>query len=134
MKSIQELKEMQEQKNKLFDEIKKSNEYNEFQKQEKEIIAGHWIDFIDDLLDYNYTDYMDKMGYTEKDIETKFTTKDPKVQKEIFITEEQARKELKIREKCCIEHPYGVTHHILLGGIFLEKIERDILKWFLEIE
>ena len=134
MKSIQDLKEMQDQKRKLCDAIDKSNEYDEFQKREKAIIAGHWVDYIYDLLEYNYYNYMQKMGYTEEDIETTFKTDDPKVQKEIFITEEQARKELELSEKYCREHPYGVTYHRLFGGIFLEKIERDILKWFLEIE
>lgn len=36
MKNIQELKEMQEQKNQLFDEIDNSAELNEFQKKKKE--------------------------------------------------------------------------------------------------
>ena len=134
MKSIQELKEMQKQKNKLCNEINESDIYNEFEKRERAIIAGHWVDFIDDLLEYNYTNYMDRMGYTEDDIEITFTTNDPKVQKEIFITEEQARKKLKLNEEYCREHPYGVTYHGLFGGIFLEKIEIDILKWLLEIE
>ena len=59
---------------------------------------------------------------------------DPEVQKEIVITEEQARKELQSRIEYCKLHPYGAIHNFVFDGIYLEKIELDILKWVLEIE
>lgn len=133
MKNIQELKEMQKQKNRLYDEIDKSDEYN-FENKEKRVILGHWVDFIDELLDYNFSEYMDKHGYTDDDIGTTFSSEDPEVEKEMFIREEQARKELKNRENYCKEHPYGNCYHPFSGGIFIEKLERDILKWILETE
>ena len=134
MKKIQELKEMQEQKNQLFDEIDKSIELDDFQRKEQRVIAGHWVDFIDELLDYNFSEFMDKHGYTEDDIGTTFTSEQPEVAKEMYIREEQARKELEYRENYCKEHPYGNCYHPFSGGIFIEKLERDILKWMLEIE
>lgn len=135
MRSIQDLKKMQEEKNKLYEELKNTKELNEFDRDEQIIIATTWVDFIDDLLDYNLCEFMDKNGYGEEDIETTFTVKDEKVQKEIVIRKEQALKELECRKKCCEEHPYGVTRHLFVfKGMYLEKIELDILKWFLEIE
>lgn len=98
------------------------------------MIAGHWVDFIDDLLDFNFSEFMDKHGYTDDDIGTTFTSEQPEVEEEMFIREEQAKKELEWRKKYCEEHPYGVCYHPFSGGIFIEKLESDILKWVLEME
>lgn len=138
MKTIQELKDMQEEKMKLYDELKKQKDLDmadELYQKEKLIIAGTWVDFIDDLLDYNLVDFMNRKGYNDDDIETTFTVKDKEVQKEIFITEKQALEMLEHKKKICNEHPYGlVIHKLMCEGIYIEKIEIDILKWFLEIE
>ena len=51
------------------------------------------------------------------------------------MTKEQALELLEGRKKLCEKHPYGVTTHLFVfKGIYIEKIELDILKWFLEIE
>lgn len=151
MKSIQDLKNMQAEKDKLYDELKSKEidinnkeldiweqfgkMYEQFDKEEQMVIAGTWVDFIDDLLDYNLNEFMDKNGYDEDDIENTFFVDDENVQKEIFITEEQAKKMLENREKICKEHPYGLVKNMhCFKGIYIEKIEVDILKWFLEIE
>ena len=99
------------------------------------IITGTWIDFIDNLLDYNLSEFMTKNGYVDDDIEKTFFTDDENVEKEIFIRKEQALKLLEDRQKIYEEHPYGIaTNLFVFKGIYIKKIELDILKWFLEIE
>jgi len=151
MKSIQDLKNMQAEKKKKYNELKakqidikeegidiweqfaRINEEDD--KEEQMVIAGTWVDFIDDLLDFNWNEFMDKNGYDEDDIENTFFIDDENAQKEIFITEEQAQKMLENRKKICKEHPYGLVKNMhFFKGIYIEKIELDILKWFLEIE
>ena len=135
MKSIQDLKKMQKKKKQLYERLENTKDINEDDKDEQMIIAGTWVDFIDDLLDHNLCEFMDKNGYTDEDIENTFTVEDEKVQKEIVIREEQALELLEGRKKLCEKHPYGVTTHLFVfKGIYIEKIELDILKWFLEIE
>jgi len=134
MKTIKQLQEMKKEKGKLYDEISDNSEAY-VEKEESLIILGTWVDFIDDLLDYNFIEFMDKNGYTEEDIEKTFFISDEAVEKEIFITEEQAKELLKHRQNLCKKHPYGTTRGSNnWKGIFIPKIELDILKWFLEEE
>ena len=87
MKTVQDLINMQAQKEKLYDEIEASTEENKYLKEEKLIITGWWVDFIDELLRHNFMEFMDKHGYTEKDIDNEtFTTEDIEVLKEMVIT------------------------------------------------
>ncbi len=81
MKSVQDLKKMQEEKRQLYKKLENTKDINEYDKDEQMIIAGTWVDFIDDLLDHNLCEFMDKNGYTDEDIENTFTVEDEKVQK-----------------------------------------------------
>lgn len=137
MKSIQETKKMMEEQERIYNEIvnlKNLEDYVQYEKDEQRIIAGTWVDILADLLDYNMQEFLEKNGYDTEDIDTKFSVSDENVQKEIFITEEQAREMLENKEKFCQEHPYGtIANKYFGGGLYVQKIELDVLKWFLEI-
>lgn len=132
MRSIEELTNMQKQKVEEYNQLEKCTQLNNSEKEEKLIIAGTWIDFIDNLLDYNLVEFMENNGYSNEDIEKLISNR--KVQEQILITEEQAKIELECKEKHCKEHPYGVVQNNISNGIYIKKIELDILKWVLEIE
>ena len=138
MKSIQETRNKLEEQEKIYNDIVKLKEQEEdiqFEKDEQRIIAGTWVDLLADLLDYNMQEFLEKNGYDTEDIDTKFSVSDENVQKEIFIKEEQAREMLEHKEKFCQEHPYGtIANKYFGGGLYVQKIELDALKWFLEIE
>lgn len=133
MKSIKELLDTREKYDKLFEEYSNSKELNDYEKKEKRVISGHWVDFINYLLDFNICEYMEKYGYTDDDIAEIISFDNPEIVKELVITEEQAKKELEYRIEYCKKHPYGVTYNNLFGGIFLQKLEADILKWYLDV-
>ena len=133
MKSIKELLDTREKYDKLYEKYRNAKELNDFDRKEKCVIAGHWVDFISYLLDFNICEYMEKYGYTDDDIGEKFQSDDPEVVKDLVIREKQAKEELEYRIEYCKKHPYGVTYNNLFGGIFLKKIERDILKWYLDV-
>lgn len=137
MKSIQETKKMMEEQERIYNEIvnlKNLEDYVQYEKDEQRIIAGTWVDILADLLDYNMQEFLEKNGYDTEDIDTKFSVSDENVQKEIFITEDQAKEMLEHKEKFCQEHPYGtIANKYFGGGLYVQKIELDVLKWFLEI-
>jgi len=137
MKSIEETRAKMEEQDKIYNEIVKLRELEDdilFEKDEQRIIAGTWVDLLADLLDYNMQEFLEKNEYDTEDIDTKFSVSDENVQKEIFITEEQAIEMLKHKEKFCQEHPYGtIANKYFGGGLYVQKIELDALKWFLEI-
>lgn len=137
MKSIQETKKMMEEQERIYNEIvnlKNLEDYVQYEKDEQRIIAGTWVDILDDLLDYNMQEFLEKNGYDTEDIDKKFSVSDENVQKEIFITEDQAKEMLEHKEKFCQEHPYGtIANKYFGGGLYVQKIELDVLKWFLEI-
>jgi hypothetical protein len=131
MKNIQMLQEKKEEMNKLCDEI---NKLNCADKKEKLIIATHWIDFINTLLYWNLYNFclenkLDPDEYSES-LENLNN-----IPKEIIINEEQAIKELEWREKLYNDYPYGTCKNsYYINGIYIEKLELDILKWLLERE
>ena len=150
MKSIQDLKNMQAEKEKRYNELKakqinikeegidiweqfaRMNEQDD--NEEQKVIAVTWVNFIDEMLDYNLSEFMEKNGYDDDDIEKTFFLDDENVQKQIVLTENQAREILEGKIKMCEEHPYGLVKNAhCFKGIYVEKIELDILKWFLEI-
>lgn len=130
MKTYKQIEEMENMYNKKYNSIDKGNDEN----KEDLIIYGHWVDFLSDLLDWNVLDYAEKIGFDIEKENDMFEYTD-EVKKEIIITEEQAKKELKIREKVCEKYPYGSCRNKWwIDGINIDMLERDILKWVLEIE
>lgn len=128
MKSYSEIEEMQKYYRQKYDEQDKNDERTE----ENRIIFGHWVDFLDDMLDYNILDYGKKIGH-DFETETEMFEITDEVKKEIIITEEQVKKELDIREKICQKYPYGRCKNVWwINGINIEMLERDILRWILE--
>lgn len=59
MKTYNEIEEKQEEYNQKYDSLDKNDEKT----REDRIIFGHWIDFLDDLLDWNILDYAEKIGF-----------------------------------------------------------------------
>lgn len=105
---------------------------NDEKTREDRIIFGHWIDFLDDLLDWNILDYAEKIGFDFEKHDDMFEITE-EVKKEIIIKEEQAEEELKIKEKICQKYPYGSCRNKWwINGINIDMLERDILRWILE--
>lgn len=128
MKTYNEIEKIQEEYNKKYDNLDKNDENT----HEDRIIFGHWVDFLDDLLDWNMLDYAEKIGFDFEEHDDMFEITD-EVKKEIIITEKQAEEELKIREKYCQKYPYGsCKNQWWINGINIDMLERDILKWVLE--
>ena len=128
MKTYTEIEKKQAEYNEKFDALPENDEKT----HEDKIIFGHWVDFLDDLLDWNMLDYADKIGYDFESDEEMFEITD-EVKKEILITEDQAKKELEYREEICNRYPYGrISTQWWIKGIYIEKLERDILRWVLE--
>ena len=130
MKTYKQIEEMENMYNEKYNSIDKGNDEN----KEDLIIYGHWVDFLSDLLDWNVLDYAEKIGFDIEKEDDMFEYTD-EVKKEIIITEEQAKEELKIRERFCEKYPYGsCKNKWWIDGINIDMLERDILKWVLEIE
>lgn len=128
MKTYNEIEEKQEEYNQKYDSFDKNDEKT----REDRIIFGHWIDFLDDLLDWNILDYAEKIGFDFEKHDDMFEITE-EVKKEIIIKEEQAEEELKIKEKICQKYPYGSCRNKWwINGINIDMLERDILRWILE--
>ena len=102
MKTYIEIEKKQEEYNNKYDVLDKNDEKT----KEDRIIFGHWVDFLDDLLDWNILNYAEKIGFDFEKNNDIFEITD-EVKKKIIITEEQAEKELNIREEICHRYPYG---------------------------
>lgn len=128
MKAYNEIEEIQEEYNRKYDILDKNDENT----HEDRIIFAHWVDFLDDLLDWNMLDYAEKIGFDFEEHDDMFEITD-EVKKEIIITKEQAEKELKIREDICQKYPYGRCRNVWwINGINIDMLERDILRWVLD--
>lgn len=128
MKTYIEIEKKQEEYNNKYDSLDKNDEKT----KEDRIIFGHWVDFLDDLLDWNILNYAEKIGFDFEKNNDIFEITD-EVKKKIIITEEQAEKELKIREEICHRYPYGsCRNEWWINGINIDMLERDILKWVLD--
>ena len=128
MKTYTKIEEKQEEYNKKYDSLDKNDEKT----KEDRIIFAHWVDFLDDLLDWNMLDYAEKIGFDFEEHDDMFEITD-EVKKEIVITEKQAKKELKIREIHCKRYPYGCCRNEWwISGINIDMLERDILRWVLD--
>lgn len=129
MKSIEELKEKQKS---LHIEYKKILKEKPEDKREQIIITSHWQNFINMLLYWNLLDYCEKNNLDPDDYTEEICEKNA-VPLHVFITEEQAEKELKLREELYKKYPYGTCQNsYYIDGIYIQKLELDILKWFLE--
>lgn len=130
MKTYKEIEEMENMYDEKYNCIDKGNDEN----KEDLIIYGHWVDFLSDLLDWNVLDYAEKIGFDIEKENDMFEYTD-EVKKEIIITEEQAKEQLEIRNEICKKYPYGsCRNRWWIDGINIDMLERDILKWVLEIE
>ncbi len=130
MKTYKQIEEMENMYNEKYNSIDKGNDEN----KEDLIIYGHWVDFLSDLLDWNVLDYAEKIGFDIEKENDMFEYTD-EVKKEIIITEEQAKEQLEIRNEICRKYPYGsCKNKWWIDGINIDMLERDILKWVLEIE
>lgn len=130
MKSYKQIKEMEDIYNEKYTRLDNDKEEN----KEDLIIFGHWVDFLSDLADWNVLDYAEKIGFDIEKEDDMFEYTE-EVKKEIIITEEQAKEELKTRERICKKYPYGSCRNKWwINGINIDMLERDILKWVLEIE
>lgn len=128
MRTYTEMEKKQEEYNQNYDSLDK----NDKNTQEDRIIFGHWVDFLDDLLDWNILDYAEKIGF-DFDIEKDMFELTDEVKKAIIITEEQAKEELQKREEIYNKYPYGrCSNKWWIEGIYIDKLERDILKWVLD--
>lgn len=128
MKTYTEIEEKKEEYNRKYDNLDKNDENT----KEDKIIFGHWVDFLDDLLDWNMLEYAEQIGFDFEKNDDMFEITD-EVKKEIMIAEEQAKNELKVREKICQKYPYGsCKNKWWINGINIDMLERDILKWILE--
>lgn len=116
MKSLQDLKNKQDEMNKLYDKVHETNTYAN---NVNSVIIGHWVDFIGELLYFNLND----------DTPTELTDE---IERSILITQKQAEEELDSREEQIKEFPYGTFACLNSKGIYLEKLEIDILKWILD--
>lgn len=128
MKTYTEIEEKKEEYNRKYDNLDKNDENT----KEDRIIFGHWVDFLDDLLDWNMLEYAEQIGFDFEKNDDMFEITD-EVKKKIMIAEEQAKNELKVREKICQKYPYGsCKNKWWINGINIDMLERDILKWILE--
>lgn len=128
MKTYTEIEEKKEEYNRKYDNLDKNDENT----KEDRIIFGHWVDFLDDLLDWNMLEYVEQIGFDFEKNDDMFEITD-EVKKKIMIAEEQAKNELKVREKICQKYPYGsCKNKWWINGINIDMLERDILKWILE--
>lgn len=128
MKTYTEIEEKKEEYNRKYDNLDKNDENI----KEDRIIFGHWVDFLDDLLDWNMLEYAEQIGFDFEKNDDMFEITD-EVKKKIMIAEEQAKNELKVREKICQKYPYGsCKNKWWINGINIDMLERDILKWILE--
>lgn len=128
MKTYTEIEEKKEEYNRKYDNLDKNDENT----KEDKIIFGHWVDFLDDLLDWNMLEYAEQIGFDFEKNDDMFEITD-EVKKKIMIAEEQAKNELKVREKICQKYPYGsCKNKWWINGINIDMLERDILKWILE--
>ena len=122
MKTYIEIEKKQEEYNNKYDVLDKNDEKT----KEDRIIFGHWVDFLDDLLDWNILNYAEKIGFDFEKNNDIFEITD-EVKKKIIITEEQAEKELNIREEICHRYPYGsCRNEWWINGINIDMLERDI--------
>lgn len=128
MKTYTEIEEKKEEHDKKYDSLDKNDEKT----KEDRIILGHCVDFLDDLLDWNMLKYAEKIGFDFEKNDDMFEITD-EVKNKIIITEEQAEKELQIREEICQRYPYGsCKNKWWINGINIDMLERDILKWVLD--
>lgn len=128
MKTYTEIEEKKEEYNRKYDNLDKNDENI----KEDRIIFGHWVDFLDDLLDWNMLEYAEQIGFDFEKNDDMFEITD-EVKKKIMIAEEQAKNELKVREKICQKYPYGsCKNKWWINGINIDMLERDILKWISE--
>ena len=121
------MKEKEAQADELY---KKASEENNL---EKMVILGHWVDYIEELLCWKLLECLEEHGIDpETDDDFEITEE---MEAEMVISQEDAEIELQNREKFYKEHPYGTCRNqYYLKGIYLEKLERDILKWVLDKE
>lgn len=134
MRNIKELKNKMKEKEELYNNIEKEKDEFDLEAEGNMVIARIWIETIEDLLDHNVAEFMEKNGYEDKDIETTFSVNDENVQKEIVATEEQIIEMLDFKMKLCERFPYGRIDNMGYKGIWGDKLEVDILKWVLEKE
>lgn len=128
MKTYTEIEEKKKEYNRKYDNLDKNDENT----KEDRIIFGHWVDFLDDLLDWNMLEYAEQIVFDFEKNDDMFEITD-EVKKKIMIAEEQAKNELKVREKICRKYPYGsCKNKWWINGINIDILERDILKWILE--